>query len=122
MQGLGRHILAEFHGVSQEKLDDVDWLEKRVLIAVDESKATYLHHYMHKFSPQGVSGVVVVAESHLAFHTWPEYGYMALDYFTCGDNVDPQVAIDFLQEHLNPELVETTTKIRGEPYKNPLGS
>lgn len=116
MKGLGRHILAEFHGVSKEKLDDVDWLEKRILIAVEESNATYLHHYMHKFSPQGVSGVVVVAESHLAFHTWPEYGYMALDYFTCGDRVDPQVAIDFLQEQLSPELVEASTKIRGEPY------
>jgi len=116
MKGLGKHLLVEFYGVDKDKLDDKDKLEKLLLIAVEESEATYLHHYLHQFSPQGVSGVVVVAESHLALHTWPEYRYMAIDYFTCGDKVDPQAAIDFLQEQLDPELVEVDMKIRGGPY------
>ena len=71
--------------------------------------AVVLGDSFHRFSPQGVSGVVVIAESHLSVHTWPEYGYAAADIFTCGVTVDPQIAAEVLIEGLgcrNPNLTE----------------
>lgn len=62
--------------------------------------ATVVQKNFHHFSPYGVSGVVVIAESHFAIHTWPEYGYAAVDLFTCGSSCDPKVAYDYLQDKL----------------------
>ena len=79
-----------------------------VTAAVD-SGATVLGESFHHFSPQGVSGVVVIAESHLSIHTWPEYGYAAVDIFTCGTSVEPEKAAEVLIEKLgakNHSLME----------------
>jgi S-adenosylmethionine decarboxylase len=67
----------------------------------------------HKFSPQGVSGVVVISESHLAIHTWPELGYAAVDVFTCGEKVDPWVACNYLKDHFAAERLEANEIMRG---------
>ena len=75
--------------------------------AAERSNATIINVSFHHFSPYGVSGVVVIQESHLAIHTWPEYGYAAIDIFTCGDTVDPWVAYECLKESLQAESGST---------------
>ncbi|MEX0593278.1 MAG: adenosylmethionine decarboxylase [Balneolaceae bacterium] len=89
MEALGRQILVEFYDCDQGRLNDVSFIEQTLLHATRESGATIISHNFHKFSPYGVSGVVVIAESHVAIHTWPEYRYSAVDIFTCGETIDP---------------------------------
>ncbi|MEL7331837.1 MAG: polyamine aminopropyltransferase, partial [Cyanobacteria bacterium J06560_2] len=97
MNSLGRHILVEFHGCSTAILNDVPRIEQSMLDAAKQSGATIISSVFHHFSPFGVSGVVVIQESHLAIHTWPEYGYAAVDLFTCGDSVNPWVSYESLK-------------------------
>jgi spermidine synthase len=98
MNALGRHILVEYIGCSAELLNDVSYIENGMLEAAKEAGATVINSTFHHFSPYGVSGVVVIQESHLAIHTWPEYQYAAVDLFTCGDTVDPWVSFDKLKK------------------------
>jgi spermidine synthase len=98
MKSLGRHILVEFHGCSAEILNDVPRIEQDMLAAAKQSGATIISSVFHHFSPFGVSGVVVIQESHLAIHTWPEYRYAAVDLFTCGDSVNPWVSYESLKK------------------------
>jgi S-adenosylmethionine decarboxylase len=93
---LGRHVLAEIYDCSFEILNDVQRVEQIMVNAALESGAEVREVIFHKFSPQGVSGVVVISESHLAIHTWPELGYAAVDVFTCGDKVNPWDACNYL--------------------------
>jgi len=79
-----------------EVLDDIDALKDALLTAANEAGATVLGESFHRFSPHGISGVVIIAESHLLIHTWPEYGYAAADIFTCGDTVQPEKAAETL--------------------------
>jgi len=95
---LGRHILVEFYGCNSEILNDVITIEKSMVNAAKEAQATVINSTFHHFSPYGVSGVVVIQESHLAIHTWPEYKYAAVDVFTCGEVVNPWIAYDFLKK------------------------
>lgn len=95
---LGRHILVEFYGCSSSILNDVITIEKAMVDAAKAAEATVINSTFHHFSPYGVSGVVVIQESHLAIHAWPEYQYAAVDIFTCGDEVQPWVAYDFLKK------------------------
>lgn len=95
---LGRHVLAEVYGCSFKVLNDVRKVEEIMVNAALEAGAEIREVIFHKFSPQGVSGVVVISESHLAIHTWPELGYAAVDVFTCGDRVDPWDAVNYLKE------------------------
>ena len=94
MNSLGRHILVEFFGCSPEILNNVSVIESSMLVAAQEAGATVINSTFHHFSPFGVSGVVVIQESHLAIHTWPEYRYAAVDLFTCGDTVNPWISFD----------------------------
>ncbi|TYO94963.1 adenosylmethionine decarboxylase [Desulfallas thermosapovorans] len=98
MKPLGRHVLAEIYGCEYDILNDIGKVEKIMVNAALEAGAEVREFVFHKFSPQGVSGVVVISESHLAIHTWPELGYAAVDVFTCGDKVDPWDACNFLTE------------------------
>jgi len=98
MQALGRQILVEFYKCNEEILKDVQKIEKSMLEACVLAKATIVRHTFHEFSPFGVSGVVVIAESHVAIHTWPEYNYAAVDIFTCGETIDPWVIFKYLEE------------------------
>ena len=88
MVGLGLHILMEFHECEPQRLDDLTLLKTTMSEAAIASGATIIKSVFHQFSPQGVTGVVVVAESHIAIHTWPEKNYAAVDYFTCNENMD----------------------------------
>ncbi|HSR52618.1 MAG TPA: adenosylmethionine decarboxylase [Acidobacteriota bacterium] len=89
-EALGRQVLIDLYGCGREMLDDAGKVEKALVEAAQRCGATVVETVLHRFSPQGVSGVVVIAESHLAVHTWPEEGYAALDVFTCGDVLSPQ--------------------------------
>lgn len=100
MEALGRQILVEFYDCRESNINDVNYIEESLLNATKASGATIISHNFHKFSPYGVSGVVVIAESHVAIHTWPEYNYAAVDIFTCGDTIDPWV----IQEHLKNDF------------------
>jgi len=100
MKSLGKHLIIEFFQCDSTILNDLRTLENHLLAAVQLSGATIIQPLFHQFSPHGITGVVVVAESHFAVHTWPEYGYCALDIFTCGDSVDGHIALNYLKENL----------------------
>lgn len=107
MEHLGRHVLLELYNCNRERLDDLVFLRNTMLSAAEEVGATVINDVFHQFSPQGVTGVVAIAESHLCIHTWPEYGYAAVDIFTCGENFDPKRAAALIIQRLesrNPEL------------------
>lgn len=97
---LGQHLLAEFYECNSNILNNVEYIEQVMTEAAVECGATVIQKNFHMFSPYGVSGVVIISESHLAIHTWPEFGYAAVDLFTCGDSCDPKVAYAYLQEKL----------------------
>ncbi len=100
-KALGRHILAEYRACESKILDDIKSIENTLIKAAKLSRAFVLGSSFHRFEPQGVSGVVIISESHLAIHTWPELKYAAVDIFTCGDDVDPKIAYEYLKEVLN---------------------
>ena len=100
MNALGKHLLLELKGCDKEVLNDLNFLKGTLLAAADECGATVLGESFHRFNPQGVSGAVIIAESHLFIHTWPEYGYAAADIFTCGNSVQPEKAAELLIEKL----------------------
>lgn len=112
MNSLGRHLLAEFYDCETGALNDPGQIERLMNEAARLSGATVVRSVFHVFSPHGVSGVVVVEESHLAVHTWPEHSYAAVDYFSCGE-VDCDAAVRYLAEHLAAGRVETNEVPRG---------
>ena len=114
MRALGRHLLTEFYGCGHDMLNNVGKIKSLMDEAAVRSGASIVESVFHRYSPHGVSGVVVIEESHLAIHTWPEYGYAAVDLFTCGEEVDPWKAYAFLKERLEPDSTSTREIIRGE--------
>ena len=114
MKSLGRHLLTEFYGCDREILNDPDRIKEIMEEAAITSGASIVQSVFHLFNPHGVSGVVVIAESHLAIHTWPEYGYSAVDVFTCGEEVDPWRAYCYLKEKLRAGSTSTVEMFRGE--------
>ena len=118
MNALGRHLLMELKDCNGEVLDDVDALKDALLTAANEAGATVLGESFHRFSPHGISGVVIIAESHLFIHTWPEYSYAAADIFTCGDSVRPEKAAEIIirklgaREHSIKEIQRGTLSVK----------
>lgn len=119
MHQLGLHILMEFYDCSPTLLNEAKTLERAMNKAADASGATIIKSVFHQFSPQGVTGVVVVAESHLAIHTWPEHGYAAVDFFTCNLAMDYQKAYHLLVDVLESKRHSFQSVKRGliEPSK-----
>jgi spermidine synthase len=113
MAALGRHILVEFFNCNPEIMNDVTLIETGMVEAASTAGATVINSTFHHFSPYGVSGVVVIQESHLAIHTWPEYGYAAVDLFTCGDAVDPWVSFEFLKKAFESQNYSALEMRRG---------
>jgi S-adenosylmethionine decarboxylase len=116
LNALGKHLLLELKDCDKEALNDLDFLRGILLAAAHECGATVLGDSFHQFSPQGVSGVVIIAESHLFIHTWPEHGYAAADIFTCGSSVQPERAAQELTRKLgskNHSIVEVRRGILG---------
>ncbi len=103
MEALGIHLLAEYTHCDPSLINDVSYIEKIMLEGASASGATIISSSFHHFSPYGISGVVVIQESHLAIHTWPEYRYASVDIFTCGETVDPWKAFDYIKKSLKAE-------------------
>ncbi len=102
MRVLGKHIIAELYGCRSNILDDPIQLEKALIEAASKAKAKICGKLFYKFNPQGVTGFVLISESHMSIHTWPEYNYCAIDIFTCGESTNPWLAYDYLVSLLNP--------------------
>lgn len=115
MKKLGRHILAEFTNCDCKTLDCTELIEKHLTASARASGATIVQTVFHRYNPHGVSGVIVIAESHISIHTWPEYGYAAVDFFTCGEAVDPRKACEHLKSALGASDAHTTEVDRGIP-------
>ena len=114
MKALGRHILVEFYDCNPSLLNKADFIEKVMNEAADKAGATIVTSNFHHFNPHGVSGVVIIAESHLTIHTWPEYGYAAVDLFTCGETVDPWIAFEHLKQTLECSHYSAMEMKRGQ--------
>src|SRR5574344_3021096 len=110
---LVRHILAEFFECDSNILNNIELVEKYMTEAALECGATIVQKCFHLFAPHGVSGVVIISESHLAIHTWPELGYAAVDLFTCGNKCDPKVAYEFLKNKFSSKRASFTELKRG---------
>jgi len=109
----GKHILAEYFECECTYLDSEQAIRELMLEAASASGATIVGNIFHHFSPQGVTGVVVIAESHLAIHTWPEYRYASVDLFTCGSHLDPWVGFEYIKERLQSRKWMSKEIIRG---------
>lgn len=111
-QALGNHILVEFMNCDPHIMNDVAAIERDMVDAAKKAEATVINSTFHHFSPYGVSGVVVIQESHLAIHTWPEYGYAAVDVFTCGE-MNAWIAFDYLKESFQAKSYSAIEMKRG---------
>lgn len=100
MKKLGSQLIIEYYGCDKAILDDTNRIRQYMLTAAKKTGATIVGEVFHHFNPQGVSGAVIIAESHLSIHTWPEYNYAAVDFFTCGNTCDPQKGLTYLKEAL----------------------
>jgi len=112
-KSLGEHVLADFFGCDSETLKDVDKISRYMHEAACEAEATIISEDFHKFEPWGVSGAIIIKESHFTIHTWPEYQYAAVDVFTCGSSLQIFKAIDYLKNKLGCTSMETLDVARG---------
>lgn len=110
---LGKHILVEYYGGDEEIFSSPGIIEEKMNTAAKLANATIVKSVFHHFNPYGVSGVIVIAESHLTIHTWPEYGYAAVDIFTCGESVNPWKAFDYLEKEFKVKKSVTQEIARG---------
>jgi len=112
METLGRHLVVEYYGCDADHLDDVDVVQSALLEAAEAVGATVIGHAFHRYAPQGVTGVVLISESHLSVHTWPESGYAAVDVFTCG-GLDPRPAFKVLGRTFIAQEARVQEVVRG---------
>lgn len=109
----GRHVAVDAWGVDFEVLNNEQLLQAHLVEAAEACGATILSIQSRKFEPQGATVLVMLSESHLSIHTYPERGFAAIDCYTCGESVDPQQAIDYLVTVLQPEKSYAKKLIRG---------
>ena len=113
MNALGRHLLLELFDCDLDAINNVETVKGALIEAAKRAQATIVDVVFHEFNPFGVSGVVVIAESHLSIHTWPEYRYAAVDIFSCGDLLKPDIAANYLVEHFGAERASVVELQRG---------
>jgi len=113
LNALGTQILLELKNCNRNLLDDLPYIRNSLLEAANKTGATVIGQSFHQFSPQGVTGVLAIAESHICIHTWPEYGYAAVDIFTCGEGFQPRKAADLVVRSLQSEEHSITEIKRG---------
>ncbi|MBM2810406.1 MAG: S-adenosylmethionine decarboxylase proenzyme [Chloroflexi bacterium] len=111
MKGVGTHLVLELWGCSN--LNDPEVVEQALRDVVDATDVTLLDLRVYPFSPQGVTGVAIVAESHIMIHTWPEHTYAAIDIFTCGQERDLTSAIEAVRTRFTPDRVQMMHIVRG---------
>ncbi len=109
MYALGTHLLVELRECNAKILGNLKEVQAALINAAKIAEATIVEVAFHEFNPFGISGMVIIAESHLSIHTWPEYKYAAVDIFTCGNTIKPEKAVSYLIEKFqskNPSVVE----------------
>ncbi|MDI6603352.1 MAG: adenosylmethionine decarboxylase [Patescibacteria group bacterium] len=111
---IGTHLIVEFW--NGKNIENPKELERILIRAAKRAKNIPLEVAIHKFSPQGITGVVLLAESHIALHSWPEINYLAIDIFTCGKKAFPHKALDYLKREFKPRKVEIKEIKRGKIY------
>lgn len=112
-QALGIQYLADLADCNRRKLNDLEFLHGVLHTAALRAGATIVQEVFHQFNPHGLSGVIVIAESHLAIHTWPEHGVAAIDLFTCDSNLKAEAAIAYIAESLEAQAIDTKKIPRG---------
>jgi S-adenosylmethionine decarboxylase len=112
-------VLLELFDCDAEALTSLEVVKSAMVEAARRAQATIVDVVFHEFNPFGISGVVVIAESHLAVHTWPEYGYAAVDVFSCGDTLQPRVAVDYLVEQFGAGRTSVVEVQRGVFLQSP---
>ena len=130
LYALGTHLLIELKDCNPEILKDLEKVRSALFSAAKKAKATIIDFSFREFQPFGISGIVVIAESHLTIHTWPEYHYAAVDIFTCGDHIKSEVAASYIIKQLeskNPSIIEIKRGLLSHqneklPHKVSLGS
>ena len=113
MRALGRHLLLELFDCDVEVLNSLEAVKAALVEAARRARATIVDVVFHEFNPFGISGVVVVAESHLSIHTWPEHRYAAVDIFSCGTSLQPEKAAAYLVEQFGAERTSIVELRRG---------
>ena len=113
MNVLGLHLMLDLNECNRELLDDLPYIKKAMIQVADQIGARVIGESFHRFKPQGVTGVLAIAESHICIHTWPEYGYAAADIFTCGTSFEPREAAQILVEKLESKEPVLTEVKRG---------
>lgn len=114
MKVIGKHLTVDMYGCSFENLDSSEYIKSAMMTAVEEANMTLLDLTFHKFQPQGLTALALLAESHMSIHTYPELGYAAVDVFTCGDHSRPDKAVSVLKRFLKPERMKVTNIRRGD--------
>lgn len=109
---LGKQLISDLEGCNRVKLNDLPYIRETLRVATYKMNARIVGETFHQFSPQGVTGVVAITESHIAIHTWPEYGYAAVDIFTCGSEQNPHPANDYIAKRLETRNVRTEERLR----------
>ena len=104
-------LLVDLYGCAAD-LDDTEFLLGVLEKAADEVGAKIVRKVTQRFSPQGISAILILAETHLSVHTWPEHGYAAVDVFICGEGRDPHAAWEVIREALGPESFEVKEIVR----------
>jgi S-adenosylmethionine decarboxylase len=112
---VGKHCILELYGCESARLNDEAFLRDTITTAAKRAGATLLNLITHRFEPQGVTGLALLAESHISIHTWPESGYAAVDVFTCGDHTMPERACQVLAEELRASSHKLTSFRRETP-------
>jgi S-adenosylmethionine decarboxylase len=107
----GAHLIIDLYGA--HRLNDIEHIEATLRRCVIAAEATLLHIHLHHFQPSGVSGVAVLAESHISIHTWPEAGYAALDVFMCG-KANPDACVPILREAFDVKRIAVSELLRGQ--------
>ena len=113
LHSLGRHLLLELYDCSSEVLNSLETVKTALVEAARRAEATIVDVVFHEFNPFGISGVVVIAESHLSIHTWPEYRYAAVDIFSCGTTLKPTEAAEYLVEQFGASRASCVEIKRG---------
>jgi S-adenosylmethionine decarboxylase proenzyme len=113
LKTLGRHLLVELYGCDAKAITDVRRVEEIMVGAAKHAKATIVDVVFHSFNPHGISGVIVIQESHLTIHTWPEYNFASVDVYTCGNKVNPWTAYKYLAKHFRAKNVTALEMKRG---------
>jgi len=112
MDTLGRHLIGELFDCDRQRIDDLEVVRTAMRRAAERVGATVMAEAFHRYQPQGVSGTLLIAESHMSVHTWPEAGYVAVDIFTCG-GLDPRPGLRHLEQVLGAERCRMHEILRG---------